>query len=425
MENYKILLDRQPILWINKKKKEYDDVYMKISEEEIDEAEERLKKFAPLIEKLFPETSKTNGIIESKLTKIINMEKHIKSNSNFKGSLYLKEDNNLPIAGSVKARGGIYEVLKYAETLALEYNLINIEDNYIKLANDDIKKFFSKYKIQVGSTGNLGLSIGISSAKLGIKTIIHMSKDAKQWKKDLLRSKGATVIEYSGDYGKAVKEGRIISDKDPSSYFIDDEKSIDLFLGYAVAARRLKKQIEEQNIIVDYKNPLFIYLPCGVGGAPGGIGYGLKKIYKDNVHLFFIEPVESPCMLLSICSGKNENIKVQDIGLSGKTNADGLAVGRASGFISKLLTPMLSGIFTVEDIVLNDYMRELWNTEKIFLEPSGCSAFEGPYKLLNNNCGINFVKDNHLYEIMKNSTHIVWGTGGSLVPENIRRKLLE
>lgn len=424
MDNYNFLLNRKPVLWINSEKEIYNEKFMTISEKDMEDAEERLEKFAPLIEILFPETKETFGIIESELTEITNMKNRLNVDNNLKGRLFLKEDCNLPIAGSVKARGGIYEVLKYTEQLALENNLLKKDDNYIKLADDNIRKFFSQYKIQVGSTGNLGLSIGISGSKLGFTTIVHMSEDAKQWKKDLLRNKNVIVKEYIGDYGKAVEEGRKESDKDIKSYFIDDENSLDLFLGYTVAGKRLEKQIKENNIIVDKKHPLFVYIPCGVGGAPGGISYGLKKIYKDNIHIFFVEPIECPCLLLSIESKKYENITVTDIGLSGKTEADGLAVGKASGLVSRLMEKLLSGVFTVRDEDLYIYMKKLWEEEKIFLEPSGCASFEGFIKLYNNNIGIEYLDRNNLIPYMENSTHILWGTGGKLVPDGLKKSLL-
>jgi D-serine dehydratase len=225
--NLKDVSDLNEVFWLNPKLVPYEEGARAINMNmaAIDDAEKRLKKFAPLIEKVFPETLPTGGIIESPIKEINRMKDKLQKLYNFDsaGRLLLKMDSHLAIAGSIKARGGIYEVLKHAETLAMEAGLLKEDDDYSILADQKFRDFFGKYKIQVGSTGNLGLSIGITSAALGFNVIVHMSADAKQWKKDLLRAKGATVIEYESDYSKAVEEGRKASDQDPMSYFVDDE----------------------------------------------------------------------------------------------------------------------------------------------------------------------------------------------------------
>lgn len=388
---------------------------------EITDAEERLRRFAPLIRKCFPETEPLNGIIESPLTPVPGMQKALeeKFDCRIPGRLLLKQDNALAVAGSVKARGGIYEVLKHTEDLAFEAGILTKEDDYSILASEKCREYFSQYKIQVGSTGNLGLSIGIASAAIGYQVIVHMSADARQWKKDMLRSHGVKVIEYESDYSEAVKNGRRESDADPKSYFVDDENSRNLFMGYAVAAGRLKNQLDELNITVDDAHPMFVYIPCGVGGAPGGITFGMKELWGDNVHVFFVEPTQAPCMLLGMASGLHNQICVQDVGLTGQTDADGLAVGRPSGFVGKVMEPMLSGEFTVDDRWLYEYMRALWDTEDIFIEPSSCAAFEGPVKLLKYPETQEYLQKHGLEQSLDQAVHIAWGTGGRLVPEEV------
>jgi D-serine dehydratase len=415
------LISMEEVFWLNPNLKKFDAASLTspLTFEDVRDAEERLKRFAPYIAKVFAETRKTNGIIESPLVRIPSMkqsmEKHFQQP--IAGELLLKCDSHLPISGSIKARGGIYEVLKHAEELAIQQQLLTVSDDYSNLDSDPFRTFFSKYSIAVGSTGNLGLSIGIISAKLGFKVTVHMSADAKQWKKDLLRSKNVTVIEYEEDYSKAVEEGRIQANADPSCYFVDDENSHDLFLGYAVAASRLKKQLEDLEIKVDENHPLFVYLPCGVGGSPGGIAFGLKLVFQDHVHCFFAEPTHSPCMLLGLMTGLHDQIAVQDIGIDNITDADGLAVGRPSGFVGKIIEPFLSGSYTISDEQLYQLLKELVDTEGIYLEPSALAGMIGPIKLCKE--GTDYLKRHNFAEMMSNGTHIVWGTGGNMVPKEM------
>lgn len=378
------------------------------TDEDLNEAEGRLNRFRPFFALAFPETAPVGGLIESELRPVPRFQNVLSEHyENLPKNLFIKCDSHLPISGSIKARGGIYEVLHHAENLAKEAGLIDSDKDYSQFYSETFQKFFNQYTVAVGSTGNLGLSIGIISAVLGFKVNVHMSSDAKAWKKDLLRRHGVMVYEYETDYSEAVAAGRKRSDEDPYSYFVDDEHSRDLFLGYTVAARRLENQLKQMNIAVTRESPLYVYLPCGVGGGPGGVAYGLKEIYKDLVHLYFAEPVASPCMILGVATKTHEEYSVQDLGLSNKTLADGLAVGRASGMVSRLMTSRLSGLSTVTDNQLLIWLGLLNDSESLKLEPSALAGV-GPY--------VYRAKTALGEEASKNGTHILWATGGAMVP---------
>ena len=377
--------------------------YVGLTQDDVNDAHARLSRFAPYLAKAFPETAAAGGIIESELVAIPAMQTRLASETGvgIPGTLLLKKDSHLPISGSIKARGGIYEVLTHAEKLALEAGLLNINDDYSILLEPRFKAFFSQYSIAVGSTGNLGMSIGMMSARLGFKVTVHMSADAREWKKAKLRSHGVIVVEYEQDYGVAVEQGRKAAENDPNCFFIDDENSRTLFLGYAVAGERLKAQFAEQGRVVDAQHPLYVYLPCGVGGGPGGVAFGLKLAFGDNVHCFFAEPTHSPCMLLGVYTGLHDAIAVQDLGIDNVTAADGLAVGRASGFVGRAMERLLDGFYTLSDQSMYDMLGWLAQAENIRLEPSALAGMAGPVR----------------FKADAQATHLVWATGGGMVPE--------
>ncbi|EJO4028769.1 D-serine ammonia-lyase [Vibrio cholerae] len=414
----KELIELKEVSWFNPSITRLEEglSYVGLGSEDIQDASQRLKRFAPYLAKAFPETAKTNGIIESEVVPISEMQSVLEReyDTQIQGRLFLKKDSHLPISGSIKARGGIYEVLTHAEKLAIEAGLLTESDDYSKLLNEEFRDFFKRFSIAVGSTGNLGMSIGIMSAKLGFSVSVHMSADARAWKKNRLRALGVNVIEYAQDYGVAVAQGRKEAENDPTCFFIDDENSQTLFLGYSVAGKRLKKQFDEKGIVVDAQHPLFVYLPCGVGGGPGGVAFGLKMAFGDNVHCIFAEPTHSPCMMLGVHTGLHDAISVQDIGIDNITAADGLAVGRASGFVGRAMERLLDGYLTISDERMYRLLGQLNEAENIQLEPSALAGMIGPIvvtKSVEYRARMQFDDT-----VMGNATHLVWATGGGMVP---------
>lgn len=413
------LMQHRPVAWFNPAIAPLADALADISLNAADvrDASDRLTRFAPFIAQAFPDVAPANGIIESPLTPVPAFADAVRARYGVSEPvrMLLKKDSHLPISGSIKARGGIYEVLFHAEKLALAQGLLKLDDDYRVLADAPCQALFRAHKIAVGSTGNLGMSIGIAAATLGFETTVHMSADARQWKKDRLRAHGVNVIEYAGDYGEAVESGRRQAAADPSCHFIDDENSTTLFLGYAVAGERLKRQLEAAGTRVDADHPLFVYLPCGVGGGPGGVAFGLKLAFGDAVHCIFAEPTHSPCMLMGVYTGLHDQLAVQDFGIDNVTAADGLAVGRPSGFVGRSMQRMIDGYFTVEDSELLALLYLMAKTEDIRLEPSALAGASGFARVLaevdgyHARIGLDATR-------RAAATHIVWATGGGMVP---------
>ncbi|WP_411166923.1 D-serine dehydratase [Aeromonas sp. DSM 116730] len=398
--------------------------YVGLDGNDVADASARLARFAPYMCDAFPETRASKGILESEIAAIPAMQATLNERYGVEltGKLLLKKDSHLPISGSIKARGGIYEVLTHAERLAIKAGLLCEEDDYRKLFTDEFRQFFGQYSIAVGSTGNLGMSIGIMSAKLGFSVTVHMSADAREWKKRKLREHGVIVVEYAEDYGVAVEQGRKEAERDPNCFFIDDENSRTLFLGYSVAGERVKKQFDEMGIVVDAEHPLFVYLPCGVGGGPGGVAFGLKLAFGDNVHCFFAEPTHSPCMLLGVHTGLHDAIAVQDLGIDNLTAADGLAVGRASGFVGRAMERLLDGFYTLSDQEMYDLLGLLARDEQIRLEPSALAGMPGPWRVsADGDWQASRALDAGR---MAQATHLVWATGGGMVPAEEMAKYL-
>lgn len=413
------VLAGRPALWLNPNLKANGiaDQSLPIRAAQVKEAEENWQLLAPVLETCFPELKASKGRIQSKLIEAEDLRGALGYGTSEYGRVFVKADGDLPVAGSIKARGGVYEVFMHAKKMAEKRGILTPGGDITVLVGDQARALFAQHTIAVGSTGNLGLSVGIAARALGFRAVVHMSSDAKQWKVDRLTRLGVEVVQHKADYTTAVEHARIDAEGDPSIYFVDDERSEMLFFGYSAAASELAVQLKEQGVTIDEDHPLFIYLPCGIGGAPGGAAYGLKAIFGDAAHAFFVEPVQSPCALVHMMSGSKELISVYDVGLTNRTEADGMAVARMSEFVADVMKPMLSGVFTVDD---DDLFRWLWKaqtTQAIRLEPSATAGFAGPEFIVNSNQGRAYQEAHGLSNKLAQATHVIWTTGGAFVPE--------
>ena len=125
-------------------------------------------------------------------------------------------------------------------------------------------------------------------------------------------------------------------------------------------------------------------------------------------------------MLVQLACGLEKPVSVYDIGLDNHTEADGLAVGLASPLVAPLMHTLLSGVFTVDE---PQFYADAWRLEEaegIYVEPSAATGIRGPLQVLGSPQGQAYLQSHQLQSVMHNATHVIWSTGGSLVPEPIR-----
>lgn len=152
-------------------------------------------------------------------------------------------------------------------------------------------------------------------------------------------------------------------------------------MGYAVVWGMIKKHFDEMGVKVTKDNSLYVYLPCGVGGGPRGVAFGLEMQFSDNVHCLFAEPTQSCCTMLGVATGLHEKLSVNDFGVGNRTIADGLAVGRASGFVGKQTYDFMDGCYSFSDERMSSLLKMIKDTENIKLKPRALAGTFGPIML--------------------------------------------
>ena len=138
------LRNAQPALWTNAARQARPAAAMSalgrtISLDDTKAAVARLARFAGLLAQGFPELAATGGVVESPLLPAAALQPALDM-SEGQGRLFIKADHSLPVAGSIKARGGMHEVLEFAEGLALKHGLVQPGGDYRALATRQARR---------------------------------------------------------------------------------------------------------------------------------------------------------------------------------------------------------------------------------------------------------------------------------------------
>jgi len=127
--------------------------------------------------------------------------------------------------------------------------------------------------------------------------------------------------------------------------------------------------------------------------------------------------VISSVALLVLTLLSNEQVSVYDFGIDNRTAADGLAVGRPSGFVGRSMQRLIDGYYTVPDEQLYRQLAQLEAIEGHRLEPSALAGLPGFLRVTGERQGYR-QRLGLSAQRLANATHLVWGTGGSMVPDD-------
>lgn len=81
------------------------------------------------------------------------------------------------------------------------------------------------------------------------------------------------------------------------------------------------------------------------------------------------------------------------------------------------MVPLLSGVFTVADDTLFVHLVQVLDVLGERIEPSAAAGFSGPGMLTGTDAGLAWLCRTGVGDVLPQVTHLVWTTGGLLVPE--------
>lgn len=225
-----------------------------------------------------------------------------------------------------------------------------------RAAYNMIKEAEEKGLIKPGDTiieptsGNTGIGLAMTAAAKGYKAILVMPDNSTMERRQILRAYGAKIVLTPSEEKMpgSIKKAKEIQKEIPGSFIpqqFENEANPDI--------HRTTTALE---ILEQTKGALDAFVcTAGTGGTVTGTGETLKE-KLPGLHIAVVEPEGSPV-------------------LSGGKPGPHKLVGTSPGFIPSILnTDIYDEIIQIKDDQAIDTLKELSQTEGIFIGPSGGAA---------------------------------------------------
>ena len=214
------------------------------------------------------------------------------------------------------------------------------------------------------STGNHGLGISLAARLEGIVLTLVLPTNVSKEKRRRLEESGAEIIEYGESCEKAELRARRLA-KGTGSVYISPYNDEEVICGQGTIGLEIFEDLPDAEAVL---------VPVGGGGLIAGIAGYLKPI-NNKIRIFGVEPEHSAFMIASLSAGRIVEIQEKE------TIADAVAGGIEPGSMTfPLCQKLLDGIITVEESVVREAMRLLYEKHQKMIEGAGALSLAGLMK---------------------------------------------
>lgn len=205
--------------------------------------------------------------------------------------------------------------------------------------------------ITTHSSGNFAQAVALSAKSLGVKAYIVMPNNAPAVKKAAVLGYGAEVIDSQPTLADREAQTEKVIERTGAT-FVHPSNDIDVILGQGTAAVEL---------LEDYPDLNYILSPVGGGGLAAGMA--LAAHYYSDAKAIGAEPLGADDAYHSLKAGKIMPM------LQPNTIADGLRTSLGHHNFP-IIQRFLNQIIRVEEEMIVQAMRLVWERMKIIIEPS-------------------------------------------------------